>query len=244
MKAHAASQRTGQRGVGLIEVMIALTVGLVLLIGAAQYFISMRSTASSAQQLSALQNQQRMAMYFLHVAVAGAGYNPDPFSNSADSVYPSNSTFPVSAQTLMGSGAAVAGSSDTLIVRFVASGAEQGCAASLTAGSVYTDTFTVSTDGYLQCSERNDTAGTTAPTLKLIGNNVKDMQIQYGVDTQNSFSAQQYMSADQVTAANMWGNVMTAQITLRFTNPLAGQFGLPSTALMNLTETIPYMTNI
>lgn len=252
MKTYIASQhgaqRTGQRGIGLIEVMIALTIGLVLLIGVAQYFVSMRSTATSAQQMSAVQNQQRMAMYFMHVAIAGAGYNRDPFNNTATTQFPSSATFPTAGQTLIGSGTnAGTYPAAVLTVRFTAAtgGAEQGCSTNLIQDNVYTDEFSVA-NGYLVCKETNDTVPGSAPnTVKLIGdptNKVLGMKVMYGVDAQNTLAVQQYLTAAEVTAGNFWGNVMTVEVTLVFTNPLAGQAGQP--AVVSLKKTTPYMVNI
>lgn len=243
------TQIASQRGIGLIEVMIALTIGLVLLIGVAQYFVSMRQTATSAQQMSAVQNQQRMAMYFMHVAVAGAGFNPDPFTTDAVTQFPSSATFPTAGQALIGSGTnAGTYPAAVLSVRFTAStvtgGAEQGCSPNLIAGNVYTDEFSVA-NGYLVCKEINNTAGTAQTINNLIGdpvNKVLGMKVMYGVDAQNTFSAQQYLSAAEVTAGSFWGNVMTAEVTLFFTNPLKGQAGQPDS--VSLKKMIPYMVNI
>lgn len=248
MKTQCLSQAGPQRGVGLIEMMIALTIGLVLLIGVAQYFIGMRQTAQSAQKMSAIQNQQRMAMYFLHTAVSGAGYfTADPNNIIlATTSFPILSPFTLAGQTLIGSTAGT--NLDSLTVRFGASalvgGAAQGCSASLTAGSVYTDVFSVS-NGYLTCVETNNTAGTPATTVNLIGDattGVSGMQLMYGVDSQSSGSVQQYLTAAQVTTGTLWANVKTVEITLTFVNPLAGQPGQPAT--VTLRETVPYMNNI
>lgn len=241
MSTQRAPQRGSQGGIGLIEVMIALTIGLVLLIGVGQYFLSMRQTAASAQNMSAVQNQQRMAMYFLHTAVSGAGFNPDPLNNAGDIQYPATGVFTFAGQTLVG---ALVGASDTLTVRFTATtgGAEQGCSATLTAGHRYTDVFSVTADGFLACAETdNDATPVATTTVKLISG-LTGMNILYGVDASGSGSASQYLTAAQVAAATFWGNVITVQATLVFANPLAGQPMQPAT--VQLMETIPYMANI
>lgn len=248
MKIPTAPQPRAQRGVGLIEVMIALTIGLVLLMGVGQYFISMRQTASAAQQLSALQNQQRMAMYFLHVAVTGAGNVPDPANTPAAALYLSNAVF-TSGQTLIGSGPST---TTKLTVRFVASTVvgQQGCSATLTPTKVYRDEFSVTSDGYLQCVETNE-SDSTSTTVRLVGdpvNKVTGMSIRYGVDTNTGVSsvpvsALQYLAADDMTSA-LWPYVMTVEVTLQFTDPMAGQFGRSSGATLSLMETIPYMSGI
>lgn len=248
MKTLPLSPSRAQRGVGLVEVMIALTIGLVLLLGVSQYFISMRRTASSAQQLSALQNQQRMAMYFLHAAVAGAGNVPDPANYPAETLYPSNANFPTAGQSLYGIGTSTTA---TLRTRFRASGSQQGCSATLTPNVVYTDEFSVTSDGFLTCVETNESTNTST-TVKLVGdpvNKIMGMTILYSVEVANTvqsivpLSAQQYLRADQMTTA-LWPSVMAVEITLQFLDPMAGQFGQSSTAVKSLKETIPYMGNV
>ncbi len=232
-----------QRGLGLVEVMIALTIGLVLLLGVTGVFTTMRRTSLSMQQLSGVQNQQRMAMYFLHAAISGAGNNPDPMNNSSATLYPITvaPAFTSATQALTGTGDGSSGA-DQLSVRFTAAtgGAEQGCSAAPTAGDVYTDTFSVA-GGYLVCTETDNTAATAASTINLIPG-VSAINVLYGVDTSNSGSATQYKSAAQVTTAGLWNSVKTAQVTLLFTNALAGQPGQPAT--VSLTETILFMANI
>ena len=234
-----------QRGLSLVEVLIALTVGIVLLLGVTETFSTMRQTSIATQKLSAVQNQQRLAMYFLHVAVASAGYYPDPVNTTAATVFPASGSF-VASQSLTGLGAGAL--ADSISVRFVArtGGAEQGCSASLVAGDVYTDTFSV-VGGNLQCVELDNTAvGAVASTVNLIAG-VSGMSILYGVDTTTGGSATRYMTASQIAAtttpSDLWKSyVKTARITLQFANPLAGQPSQPQN--VQLMETIPFMANI
>ena len=63
-----------ERGIGLVELMIALTIGLFIMLGLGTVFYSMRQTSISSQGLSSLQDSERMAMTFLGNAIQGAGY--------------------------------------------------------------------------------------------------------------------------------------------------------------------------
>ena len=229
-----------QRGLGMIEVMVAMTIGLFLLLGVSQAFNTMRQTSLATQQLSAVQNQQRMAMYFLHVAVSGAGFNPDPITRSTAVLYPALGAF-VAGQTLSGTGAGA--SADTLSVRFTASvgGAQQGCAASLTAGDSYTDTFSF-VGGFLQCVDTDNTVVGAVPATVSLVSGLAGMNVVYGVDSNGGGSVTQYLTATQVSATGLWASVKTAQVTLLFANALAGQPGQPQT--VQLVETIPFMANI
>jgi type IV pilus assembly protein PilW len=230
----------------------------------------MRQTSIRAQQLSQVQNQQRMAMYFLHNAIVNAGYQtgvdastpPQPADPAV--VFPARTTgtaplFPAAGQTLVGTGNG--SGSDSISVRFVASStvAQQGCTAALTAGNRYINTFSVS-GGFLQCVELNETTGVSTTNNLISG--LVSMTIWYGVDSNGNGSVTNYFTATasagtSVTSGGFWPvaifdnpangfygvqGVKTARVTLVFTNPLATDPGQPAT--VSLTETIPYMANI
>ena len=255
-----------QRGFSLIEVLVGLAIGIVLILGITTFFGSMRQTSIWAQQLSQIQNQQRMAMYFLHTAVSNTGYysgvgsSTPPKAIDPAIVFPASATevipyFASAGQSLVGSG--TGGTVDTISVRFIASASSslQGCSASLTVGNRYIDTFSVSGD-FLQCVETNETTGVTSAAVNLIAG-LSGMTILYGVDAtgNDSVTTSPYLSATDVTTGGYWpvatfdnpasgsvSGVKTVQVTWIFTNPLATDSGqLPT---VQLTETIPYMANI
>jgi type IV pilus assembly protein PilW len=60
-----ALKNTVQKGFTLIEIMIALTIGLFLAAGAAQVFIGTKQTNRTQENLSRMQENARFAMYFL-----------------------------------------------------------------------------------------------------------------------------------------------------------------------------------
>lgn len=63
-----------QTGLSLIELMIALTLGIVLMTGVVQMFLTSRVTYSNQQAISSIQESGRMAMDFLAEDVRMAGY--------------------------------------------------------------------------------------------------------------------------------------------------------------------------
>ena len=244
------AMRRLQQGFGLVEAMVALAIGMILALGLAEIFSAMHQTSVSTQQLSAVQNEQRMALYFLETAVTNAGYYPNPTTTSPDAQFPAaNYTSPaagsfVAAQTLTGSGSgSPASGNDVISVRFTAdsNGADQGCSSSLIAGHVYTDSFTYSftaPNGYLTCYETDNTAGGATVAINLIPQ-LAGMNVLYGVDSTGAGNVTQYVSANHVTS---WSNVRTVQVTLQFPNPFAGQTGQPAT--VQVMEAIPFMVNL
>ena len=63
-----------QRGISLVELMISITIGLILMTGVVQLFLSSRATFSTQQALSRVQETGRLAMEFLADDIRMAGY--------------------------------------------------------------------------------------------------------------------------------------------------------------------------
>lgn len=63
-----------QKGLSLIELMIAITLGLILLTGVMQVFLSSKMVFSSQQALSRVQETGRLAIEFLSRDIRMAGY--------------------------------------------------------------------------------------------------------------------------------------------------------------------------
>lgn len=60
-----ALKKASQKGFTLIEIMIALTIGLFLSAGAVQVFVGTKQTNRTQENLSRMQENARFAMYFL-----------------------------------------------------------------------------------------------------------------------------------------------------------------------------------
>ena len=224
-----------QKGFGLVEMMISLTIGLILLIGVGGILLSITRTSDLRQKMASVQGGQRMAMVILGNSVRYAGAFPYASTSTSAKVFPASGSFGTS-QSLVGTGENAG--ADTLSLRFVASAtqtASQGCSAALVAGNQYTNVFSVS-NGYLTCVETNTTAGTSAETVKLIAG-LTGMNVLYGVDATGDGFVTQYLTASEVTLpSNLWNNVKTVKVELIFTNPLAAEAGQPATVSISQTS--------
>ena len=235
-----------QRGISLVEIMVAITLGLLLMLGLGTVFVSVSQTSKLRQNMSGVQDNERTAIAFLNSNIRSAGFNPNlanvnPFTASG--------LFTTTGQTIYGSGSGTW--ADTISVRFIAppSGTttSQGCSASLTAGDVYQDDFSVA-GGYLTCTEKDITAGgAAAPAVNLVPK-LAGMNIVYGIDQNCIGSVTEYLSGSSVASA-VWGGPCTAggqlktvNITLKFNNPLAGQTSQPTYVTIN--QTIPYIIGL
>lgn len=63
-----------QQGLSLIELMISLTLGIVLMTGVMQMFLTSRTTYNTQQAISRIQESGRMAVEFLAQDIRMAGY--------------------------------------------------------------------------------------------------------------------------------------------------------------------------
>ncbi len=68
------SNRSGQRGFSVVEIMIALTISLVLLAGVYKIYLGSKQSYRLTEGEARLQENGRFAMYFLTRTIRGAGY--------------------------------------------------------------------------------------------------------------------------------------------------------------------------
>jgi type IV pilus assembly protein PilW len=212
-----------QRGYTLIELMIALLIGLFLLGGLMTIVQDNRRSFGSQNQLAQLQDSERLAMTIITDVIQAAGYFPDPTSNSATSSIPAVGLL-AAGQGMAGTfNAAVPG--DTITVRYATTTGDGilNCAGtSNLTGSIpptlYTNVFSV-VNGQLVCT-MNGTAyplvGAVTGTANAII--VNKLSILYGVDSAGTGgNVDRYLNA---SAVPNWNNVISVQITLTFQNPL------------------------
>ncbi len=216
-------KRRAQGGFTVVELMVALLIGLFLLGGLLTLVQDNRRTFASQNQLSQLQDAERMAMTIITDVIQSAGYYPDPTTNSATLVMPANAPFAAAGQAVFGTYSGTA-PGDTISVRYATNPGDTivNCIGqSNTGGAVttYTNTFSV-VNGQLVCT-MNGTAysiiGTT-PSANFTGVVVTNMSVLYGVTTGSSpNNVDTYYTATNVPN---WSNVISVQVTLTFTNPM------------------------
>lgn len=207
------------RGHSLMELMIALAIALVMMLGLTTVLVQMKGAFVAQDQLAQLQDNERLALTVLTGSVHSAGYFPDPVSTSAAEALPQYSGLSVA----FAPGQSVVGEDNTLTVRYrVPPGSSLlvnclGEGNKDTASKVMMNTFSVSPPprNELLCSI--DGGATTTP---LVGN-VTGMDVRYGTDSAGSGQVDRYLKAAQVEAAGLWPRVRSVQITLTFANPLA-----------------------
>lgn len=223
-----------QRGVGLVEIMIALTVALFLLFGLSSIFITTRATYKSQNSLAGLQDNERLAMTLLGSIIQSAGYFPYPSVANRNTALPAaTGPGPLSVSFAAGqsiSGGTVGGN-DSVVVRYMTAPGDTifNCMGGTNTGAtntVYYNTFTLS-GNTLYCSVN----GATAQPLV---SGVSGITVLYGVDAGGSGSASAYLPEATVTSTSSWDKVKSVQVTLNFVNPLVPASTIPFTRVISV----------
>jgi type IV pilus assembly protein PilW len=241
-----ARRRDG--GFTLVELLIAVLIGLFLLGGLMTLVQDNRRTFTSQNMLSQLQDSERLAMTMMTDVVQTGGYFPDPTTNTAISALPVAGVI-AAGQGFFGTYNAAA-PGDTITVRYATTTGDTiiNCAGGTnTTGAitplVYTNTFSV-LNGQLLCTLN----GTVYPLVGTVSASVvpntiivNKLSILYGINSAGSgTNVDTYVTAAGVTN---WSSVISVKITLTFNNPLyvAGVPGTPQPQYITFQRIVSVM---
>lgn len=219
------SRRAASRGVTLVELLVAVTIGLLLVVVIAQLFLGSRQTFATTDDISRMQDNVRYVQQLLIRTIHQASYKSQ--ANS------------VTSTVFSGANAALAGingagtASDTITVRYQGSGDKTSAANCKST----TPPNCTGADGYaLDCLGVRVDAGMMAENTFSIGvgangrnalfcnngvNNVEivpdveNLQILFGEDTDGDLVADRYLSPDLTNP----GQVVSVRISLLFQTP-------------------------
>ncbi|MBT8050832.1 MAG: PilW family protein [Gammaproteobacteria bacterium] len=79
---NAAHRASEQRGLTLMELLVAMAISAVLLLGLVKMFTALGSAARLQENQAILQDRERFAARFLNEAIASAGFSPQPWQSS------------------------------------------------------------------------------------------------------------------------------------------------------------------
>jgi type IV pilus assembly protein PilW len=219
-----------QRGFTLVEMMVAVGIGLAIALGFAVSFVNLKGTWNTQDKLAQLQDNERLAMSFLTSSIEQAGYFADSVHQTKATALPAfaDATYgnSVAGQYVMGtdSSSGIPVSLSTVYSTTSGDGV-MSCQGTLNDGSIaatvsvrnifYVDT----TKHTLNCSVTTQPtpSGMNATAAALVSN-VDSMSVLYAVDTDADGSADKYVSAASMTSAN-WPTVKAVRVTVRFINP-------------------------
>ena len=239
--------RPAARGYTLVELLVALGIGLFLLAGLVSILQGTRRTSSDQMELAQLQTNERLATTMMTDVIQQAGYYPDVQTSTLQSAFPaapalaSAPAFTQAGQFITGQTNAT-GNGDSITVRYQtdSTGTVLNCLGQNhdATSRPHAYTFAVSSSRQLVCSVDGN------PPAPLVGN-VQGLRVLYGVDAvsvsaYSSFAPNAYVPANEMTPVN-WMNVRSVRIVITFTNPLAGQPGQGAAPAITLTRVVGIM---
>jgi type IV pilus assembly protein PilW len=258
------AMRRAQAGFTIVEMMVALAISLVVMLGFAATFVNMKQTFNSQGGLTLLQDNERLASLIMNSSLDEAGYFPTGANPAATPKVPPTTvtrafvaSTPVTGQPggTMGSAQYIFGSPATTspVVPETISTAYMsapGDGLSTCQGGTNTGASNVSIRNIFYippgttlfgCSVLANGATSTAPgsVFQPLISGVQSMSVLYGVDTDGDKNIDTYLAAKDMTNLD-WGLVKNVKITLNFVNPNAAADGK---ATIGWTQTITLMNN-
>lgn len=207
-----ASIHRDQRGLTLVEIMVAITISLLLLAGVIQIFSGTKSSYNLQNGLGRMQENGRYAMDMLARDIGMAGFYSIPADFLTKVPFPiiaANTADNVTPNVDLGLTVASGQASDIIEITYIANSDCLGNDTS--AGGVAVNRyFLQGTD--LMC------LGNGSNTPQILAEGVENMQILYGLDTTNDSGtadpdtiAERYVSAGNVAD---WSSVVSVRIAL------------------------------
>jgi type IV pilus assembly protein PilW len=241
-----------ERGMTLVEILVALAVTSFLLIGMFTIVQTMLHVSNNQTTLAQLQDDERLSMTRLGDVIQQAGYYTNQLGVTPVGALPAATVTLLSGQILTfaadqqvtGTHVATPAPQDTITVRYYAGPNDSlvNCDGTTSAavGIIY-NTFVIDGGGNLTCVVSTTVGGvnSSANPVILVAN-LKDLVILYGVNTSGITSnpVDSYINATTMTATNNWANVVSVRVSLVFNNPLYKSTGAFS---QRWPQQIPYI---
>lgn len=199
------------KGLSLIELLIAVTLGLIILTAVFEIFISTKQTFTATDILSRSQENGRFALEFLEKDIRMAGYKiaedlPAPIFDCV------KNTTGDGAEACANDGGGNA--SDRVAIEYdpQRSGATDCLGTAVATNNNIVNSYYIANDvngeGALFCRSLNPQTNTWVAAGQALINGVENMQVLYG---ETIGSNRNYVSADRVSD---WANVQSTRISL------------------------------
>ena len=228
-----------QRGLTLVELLIAMVVSLVLVAGVATVYISSQRTYHARDQLSGMDETARVALDTLTKNLEHAGYATPAKLPIGDYFYYKGASTPVayacgdgknnirsvSGLTSKATQDAFNSNGDSIAIRFIGDSAlntdcanaslTEGCQidnASTTAASFVYNEFYVATDSS-GIPNNLYCMASNDPNPKPITRGIENIQFLYGLDSDRDGAVNTYLKASSLTASD-WAHVISIQVAI------------------------------
>lgn len=188
-------RRGRQKGLSLIELMVAMILGLLLVLVIGNVYLAGRQSFRDQDESARVQETGRFVLDMISRVVMETG-RADISPDNTLLTYAGISGAGLALDGTNGAG----GTPDTLIVRYSSANAEWDCQGTNTNGSsaapvVVTQTLTVAGDN-LQCGSN------ISGINRSIASNVEDFQVTFGLDNDGDGSVDQYVLPSTANAPN------------------------------------------
>ncbi len=190
------------KGFTMVELMVAMVIGLFLIAGVFQLFVANKQSTRILNNLSHIQENGRFAISQMTGVLRMAGFKTDPMDTVSF--------------VAVGSVTGLDAATDEVSISFQASpdGLIIDC---LGVPLVATAPVTTVTNRFYIAADANGVSNLycDAPAATPLVENVANMQIIYGVDTNNTGAANFYVGAASVAD---WSQVISVQVSLLLTS--------------------------
>ncbi|KEQ15019.1 PilW family protein [Endozoicomonas numazuensis] len=198
-----------QQGLSLIELMLALVIGLLISSTFLQLMLNSSRSTYFHEDLALAQENGRHTMYLLSRAMRQAGY-----SNAVNSLVPpffTGGCGSASQCTFDGGGT----DSDQVAVQFLPQNGEDCAGNSVPAGELTADVYYVAPDPSndniesLFCRGYNPANSTARGAARAVIIGIERLQVVYGVTNNDTGNVHQYLAANDVTD---WQDVRSVRV--------------------------------
>ena len=210
------------KGFSILEVLIAITISLILMLGILQLFISNKNTYRMEDSYATLQDNNRFLHHYLSSIIRNTAYR-SPQQNSL--FQPIESLFTGANLFIQATNNNGTNGSDTLTIRYQGSGNGTGTPD----GSIRdclnrpidsfvtaTNTFSISANNELICQAQNANAA-PATSTQVILQDIENMQILLGEDLDGDKSPDRFVNPGHPVLN--FNNVVSVRVSLLLRSP-------------------------
>lgn len=196
-----------QQGISLVELMIAMTLGLIISAGVLSIFFSGKSSYRMVEELNSLQENGQFSMYFLTQAIQMAGYESIDTNTLPTPIYADSCSSDAAWCTSNGSGA----DADRIAIQLNPETNEDCTGAEVDENEVILNVYFLDqAEGIssLYCRGFSPLSATWTSEAARLVDGIDSMQFQFGTSSEDTF---QYVSASDVSD---WNDVTSVRIAI------------------------------
>lgn len=204
--------KSKSKGTSLVELMIAMTIGLFLVIAVTSIYLVVKKNFIGSSSITSTQETYRLVLNNISRSIQTTGYVINPFKETQETVFTANPLFPSDGQFIYGT----ENNPKSFSVRYQTSSGDSvlncnGASNETGANGIFTNTFALE-GNTLTCSSSFN----NGPAIKTnVAENIAELNILYGFDSNNDQKIDSYINAASIEA-NSWKNVYSVRLAIKF----------------------------